>query len=112
MAQLNSRLTIPVGETIFGPVQAPDPVTWLEIRLDRNNWGVVGSDLVHVSIQVSADGVTYKEVGAFTADGGVKRTGYSSQRINFNPTLPMGTWVRAVTTATTPLDTRALVLWG
>lgn len=114
MPKLAQRVDIPAGEYIFGPVQAPAPVNWIELRLDRNSWPDTGSNVVAISIQVSEDNITYRELGAITAGGGTfqQRPPYTGQRVNCVPALPMGTWARAVVTATETLDTRAIVLWG
>jgi hypothetical protein len=108
--QLN-RITIPAGETIFGPTQIPDPISVLEIAMDRNQWPQ-GENLLSISLQVSQDNVTYQEVvGESGIPGGNRKHNTAVIRRTFEPPLPAGLWARFVMTATVPLDTRIRFTW-
>ena len=112
MANLNSRLTIPAGETIFGPVQTPVAMTQLTITLNRNAWPDRGQTRIILwSIQISDDQVTWVPQGEGNAGGGVKSKNFTAQTVNFKSAVPAGTWIRAVVNATEPLDTQAGATW-
>lgn len=109
---VGTRLTIPAGDTIFGPIQLPSSVSQLTLTLDRNAWPDRGAtvDIIQWSIELSDDQITWVPQVLGTAGGGVKPKP-TSQTAFFNTPVAAGTWVRAVVTATEPLDTKAMVTW-
>lgn len=112
MAELNTILTIPEGETIFGPVQLPVQIRCLTFRADRLAWPDNRAQILcSWKVELSEDAQLWVPQAEGSTHGGVFTVPFTAQTISFKTPVPANTWTRVVVQVTEPLTTRVTMTW-